>query len=270
MVASFWTRVRFPLSTSFHQDLQKVAEFGNKDLPTQLLDSIVEASADYHNRCEIMTFVRECFAGPHTHKEWRRVYGALLLVEEVVRRGDSCLLAETAEGRHFDLMQQLSLLQYFTNPDTRVQNLVRSKASTVRSELGPKLQHAIADSCPNNSDDVVSQGQASTCTNSSISHHTTQTEASHEAAREGSADSTTHFETSLPMINRVANSRVVLNGIVTVGHNEDTSDESSGDEASPADTQHRLAKPPNQASLHHRPWTPQTSAQAIDSNLLDL
>jgi hypothetical protein len=278
MVASFWTRIRFPLSTSFHEDLQKVAKFGNKELPTELLDNIMEASDDYNNRREIMTFLRECLAGPSTHKEWHRVYGALLLVEEIMRRDDSCLLAEIAEGRHFDLMQQLSLLQHFKNADARVQNLVRSKAGSVRSELGPKLQNALADNsdnCSNKLEDVLSQGQASTGTNSSDSNHTactssTQLDTSKEAADRGAADSSPHFETSLPTINHVANSRVVVNGIVTVGHNEDTSDESSGDEAGPAGIQHRPAKPQKKGSPHNLQQAPQTSAQVMDSNLLDL
>lgn len=264
MTTSIWSRVknlRVGNAPTLQRDLKKVTDSGCMDIPTELLDTIVEASAENSNRCEIMTYLRECLAGPTPPKQWRRVYGALVLIEDVMRRGDQCLLVETAEGHHFDVIQRLSFLEHFDNPDKRAQGLVRSKASAVRTELVPKLQNATAEGFSKDLEDVRSQGEASTCANSVISRNTTSTDSiSNDADKPGSADSSPQFQPTFPVAQPTVNGRMVLNGIVSVGHSEDTTDESSGDEGNPAPVQYRQAKPWKQASLQNE--EPRAAAQA--------
>merc|ERR1719498_1599422 len=62
-------------------------------------------------------------------KNWRRIYGSLVLVEQLLQRGSSVLMTEAAEGQHFDLVQRLSFLEKFVyRDDIRVQAMVRGKA----------------------------------------------------------------------------------------------------------------------------------------------
>jgi len=271
MASAIWSRVKSLKggTNTLQADLKKITDSGCMDIPTELLDTIVAASTDADNRREIMTYLRECLAGPASTKQWKRVYGAMVLAEDLMKRGDRNLLVETAEGHHFDIIQRLSFLEQYHNSDKRAQGLVRSKAGTVRADLVPKLQNA-ASECSKDLEDVRSQGEASTCANSVISHNTMSTDVSNEIEK-GSSTSP-HFQPTFPV---KSNSRMVLNGVVAVGHNEDTTDESSADEGEPAPVQYRQAKPWKQADLHkeeHRPVPqggyPQNSAQCMD--LLDL
>jgi len=235
------------------------------DIPSELLDTIVQASHDHDNRRQIMTHVRECLAGPTPAKQWRRVYSALVLTDDLMQRADRLLLVETAEGYHFDVIQRLSFLEHFDNPDKRAQGLVRSKASTLRLELVPKLQNASAEGVSKDLEDVRSQGEASTCSPSVTSHNTLSTDASNEV------DKSSSFSPAIQATKPTG--RMVLNGIVSVGHSDDTTDESSGEEADPAPVQYRQAKPWKQANLqekapHAAQQVVQSSAQSVD--LLDL
>merc|ERR1712048_972380 len=58
------------------------------------------------------------------------------------KRGSSELVAETAEGRHFDLVQRLSFLEHSAFDDKRVQGMIRTKAETLRKETIDLLQNA--------------------------------------------------------------------------------------------------------------------------------
>jgi len=270
MAAAFLSRVKnFRASgNSLQVDLKKITDSGCMDIPSELLDTIVQASHDHDNRRQIMTHVRECLAGPTPAKQWRRVYSALVLTDDLMQRADRLLLVETAEGYHFDVIQRLSFLEHFDNPDKRAQGLVRSKASTLRLELVPKLQNASAEGAEGvNKDleDVHSQGEASTCSPSVTSHHTLSTDASNEV------DKPSSFSPAIQATKPTG--RMILNGIVSVGHSDDTTDESSGDEANPVPVQYRQAKPWKQANLHEEATRAdqqmvQTSAQSVD--LLDL
>lgn len=277
MKAAFLARV-----TSFRAggntlqaDLKKVTDSGCMDIPTELLDTIVAASIDEGSRREIMTHLRECLAGPTPAKQWRRLYGALVLLEDMMRRGDRHLLVETAEGHHFDVIQRLSFLEHFDNPDKRAQGLVRSKATTLRSDLVPKLQNV--EVLSKDLEDVRSQGEASTCSPSVTSRNTMSTDASNDSEKQtsgGSADSSPHVSPAQVTKPAPPTGRMVLNGIVSVGHTDDTTDESSGDESNPAPVQYRQAKPWKQANLSKEESrgypvaAPQTPVQPMD--LLDL
>merc|ERR1711957_1072824 len=55
--------------------------------------------------------------------------------------GSPVLIAEAAEGHHFDLVQRLTFLEQFAyDQDKRVQHMVRTKASSLRTEMLRKLE----------------------------------------------------------------------------------------------------------------------------------
>jgi len=128
---------------------------------------------------------------------------------------------ETAKGHHFDLVQRLSLLEKFEcTTDKRIQNMVRSKASGMRAEVVSRLQTA-GDST------VVPEANcdcASNCSSGSV-HSTCSTAVS------GSIGCDTNSSESGGVFWR-PEGQMVLNGIVAVGHTDDTTSESSGDEVS--------------------------------------
>merc|ERR1712129_194721 len=144
---------------------------------------------------------------------------SLILVEGPLNNGAQELFDETAEGHHFDLVQQLSLLEKFDcTTDKRVQNMVRSKASGLRAEVVSRIQSAgDSSSVPEANCDG-----ASTC--SSGSTHSTCS-----PAVSGSIGSDTSSLESGDVLWK-PEERMVLNGIVAVGHTDDTTSESSGDE----------------------------------------
>merc|ERR1719487_1270031 len=88
-----------------------------------------------------MKHLRECLAETQS-KYWRRVYGGLVLCEGLIKNGSPALISETAEGKHFDLVQRLSFLEHFDNSDKRVANNIRKKAETLRAEVVPLIQNA--------------------------------------------------------------------------------------------------------------------------------
>jgi len=201
-------------------DLKRATESGVIDVPRELLDAVVEASSTgEENRREIMRHVRECLAEP-SGRRWRRVHAALLLVEALAKRGAPQLLTETAEGRHFDLVQRLSLLEKFEcTTDKRVENMVRSKASALRSEVVGRLHAAGDDVAEGPSAAELLKDTASTCSPAEPSVLSCSTAVSF------SSESTPPQKLAGQMI---------LNGVVAVGHCDDTTSESSGGEAAKA------------------------------------
>merc|ERR1712187_853105 len=81
----------------------------------------------------IMKQLSECLAET-SGKHWRRPFSSLILIETLLKSGSSELVAGTAEGRHFDLVQQLSFLEHSMFDDKRIQGMVRLKAETLRKE----------------------------------------------------------------------------------------------------------------------------------------
>lgn len=103
------------------------------------LRGIAVASHDMDDRLVIMAHLRECLSESQG-KRWRRVLGALMIVEHLLQKGSSDLISETSEGRHFDLGQRLWFLERFEyTVDTRVQNIIRQKAVTLRPVLLKKM-----------------------------------------------------------------------------------------------------------------------------------
>merc|ERR1719453_1484588 len=103
--------------------------------------NIVQASHIADDRREIMKHIRIRLAEPES-RHWRRIYGGLVLVEQLLQRGSRTLMVETAEGHHFDLVQRLTFLENFEfSEDKRVQAMVRQKATVLRSEVIKRIDH---------------------------------------------------------------------------------------------------------------------------------
>mmetsp|Transcript_25489 Transcript_25489/g.49973 ORF Transcript_25489/g.49973 Transcript_25489/m.49973 type:complete len:282 (-) Transcript_25489:122-967(-) len=200
-------------------DLRKATESGVIEVPKDLVRAVVTCSHNEEDRRLIMRHIRECLAEPSAIK-WRRTFAALILVEDLLKNGAQELFDETAEGHHFDLVQRLSLLEKFEcTTDKRVQNMVRSKASGMRAEVVSRLQTA---------------GEGSSATEANCDRAST--------FNPGTAPSTCSTAASGSIGSNTSSSesggapwkpqgQMVLNGIVAVGHTDDTTSESSGDEA---------------------------------------
>lgn len=201
-------------SKTLPADLKRVTHSGVIDIPKEVLTPVIEASRNEEDRPEIMQHLRQCLAEP-AGKQWRRIFGALVLAEALVKSGSPALLSETAEGRHFDLVQRLSFLEHFDDADKRVTNMIRSKAEALRKEVVPLLQNTSL----RDSEDII-KDTASTCSPGAVSTVTRSTAAS----------SSTGFGSDDVFVppQETSTRPVILNNIVAVGHNDDTT---SGSEA---------------------------------------
>mmetsp|Transcript_71108 Transcript_71108/g.179537 ORF Transcript_71108/g.179537 Transcript_71108/m.179537 type:complete len:277 (-) Transcript_71108:106-936(-) len=221
MAAGIFQRAFGGKKNSLEVDLGRITESGVIEIPKELLDVVVEAAVGEDERREIMRHLRECLTEPAI-KRWRRVYAGLVLVEELAKRGPPALLVETAQGHHFDLVQRLSLLEHFENTgDRRVQNMVRTKATALRAEMVTRLQ-AAGDEAPLQSGGDAIKDTASTCSPGITSNASCSTS--------GTGSSSTSPSGTAPAR---PEGRMVLNGIVTVGHSDDTTDEEDSDDDGP-------------------------------------
>jgi hypothetical protein len=95
------------------------------------LSALVEASRSIEGRRELMRYLHECLRNPAS-KQWRRLYAAIVVLEELLRRGHPDLAQELSSGYHFDLAQRCCLLQaYHVGYDEQVEGLVRNKAQAL-------------------------------------------------------------------------------------------------------------------------------------------
>jgi len=152
-----------------------------------------------------MRHLQQCLA-ENSGSKWLRVYAGLTVVTDLLKRGSPLIFVEAAEGRHFDLVQRLSFLEHFQHTnDKRAQNLVRNKAGPLRAQVVARLQEASAAECVG--EDIDSTGSPGMASIASVS-----TAAS-----------------SLPAKPKTPG---IISSIVTVGHSDDTTSESSEGEAS--------------------------------------
>jgi hypothetical protein len=127
-------------ATPLDTDLQTITDSEALVPDVGALRGIAVASHDAGDRRVIMAHLRECLSEPKG-KRWRRVLGALMIVEHLMEKGSKDLISETSEGRHFDLGQRLWFLMSFEyTVDTRVQNIIRQKASTLRPVLLKRME----------------------------------------------------------------------------------------------------------------------------------
>lgn len=219
-------------------ELKRITHSEVLDIPKDLLAPIIEASKKAEDRPEIMKHIRECLAEP-SGKQWKRIYGGLVLVDALVKDGPPALIAETAEGRYFDLAQRLAFLESFDNVDKRVQNNIRRKAEDIRKVLVPLIE----DAALKGTEDV--EDTASTC--SPDTESTTPSTTTNSSMGYGS-DNVPNFEAAGP-----AKRTMILNNIVAVGHSDDTTSESEGEGGKNAPVRYReprrmTAKARNQRS----------------------
>lgn len=219
MVTGLWARVTGNAGNSLAADLKRVTDSGVTEMPKELLTVVVDSTHDPDSRREIMAHLRECLQ-EQASKRWRRVYAGLVLAEDLLQRGSQDLLTETAEGHHFDMVQQLSLLEHYSKvDDRRIQNMVRAKASALKKEVMSKLQSVRDDDTSSYIKDTYS-----TCSPGSASVTTSGTS-------ETGGSGKSHEKMTVWEMPTAPTRQMILNGVVSVGHRDDTSSESSGDEA---------------------------------------
>jgi len=208
-------------------DLRKITDAEVLDVPKDALMSIVQASHSSDDRRIIMNHLRVCLCEP-VNKNWRRIYGGLVVVEQLLQRGSRALMAETAEGHHFDLVQRLTFLSDFEfREDIRVQAMVRQKAAHLRIEVLTRMEDP--DDAPVQSlgsdDAVLVAASGGGLENES-------SEASPPSLPQGYSSASS----APPTASKSSKSRII-NGsgrcVVSVGHRDDTTSDSSGAEDSP-------------------------------------
>lgn len=216
--------------TPLQADLKAVTESNVIEPPKETINMVVEATKlGMDERREIMLHLRECLAEPQT-KRWRRMYAGLVLTEQLLKSAAPELMVETSEGHYFDLIQRLSLLETWEcTTDLRVQNMVRTKAAALRAEVIPKLGSAETDAPPKSPADSKGDRDLTSDNHSSMSGTST---AASNSSKNGFAGYVTKPE-----------SQMILNGIVAVGHNDDT-DSDGDDEGNAKAVAYRKTKQP--------------------------
>lgn len=120
------------LCTSLHAALRSATEAPILEVPKDAVLTIVQFSFTADERSEIMRFLYACLVDQSAPR-WRRTCLALAVLQELLDRGAPELLAETASGFHFDLVQRMALLEkYEYDGDLRVQSLIRQRAAAVK------------------------------------------------------------------------------------------------------------------------------------------
>jgi hypothetical protein len=136
---------------------------GGVAIEGSLIAPVVAESHDEGCRREIMNHLRECLS-ESSGKRWQRIYGGMALTESLMQHGSAELLGEVAQGRHFDLVQKVSLLEKFNSAtkgcsDRRAQAAVRTKATELKGLLVPMLEKVRADAEAEKSSTCSSKGK---------------------------------------------------------------------------------------------------------------
>jgi len=218
-----WRQQDSPLTTA----LKRATESGVIDVPKELLDPIVEGSANEGDRKEIMAHLRECLKEP-SGRQWRRVHAALVVAEDLLGQGRGApeLIGEIACGLHFDLVQRLAFLEAYQHAETHARGMVRSKAKALRATLVPRIQHAFVPADAPLQPELKKQDSASTCSTSD------PLSVDGSVASVAAADAAGGGAGAPPDAKQAGGTRMLysLGNIVAHGHSNDTTDESSGDE----------------------------------------
>lgn len=126
---------------SLEPALARITDSGLVDIPDELFTPVIEESREEHGRKVIMNHLRQCLTDVAKPKAWKRLHAAMILIEELMTNGSAALLAETAVGRHFDVVQKLSFVERFQHTSNeRAQSMVRAKAKSLRYSLAEKLR----------------------------------------------------------------------------------------------------------------------------------
>jgi hypothetical protein len=222
-MAGFFSRLRGGSGNSIDADLKRITDSDNIDVPKDVLMSIVQASHSVDDRREIMKHLRTRLAEPEA-RNWRRIYGGLVLVEQLLQRGSRALMTETAEGHHFDLVQRLTFLENFEfGDDKRVQAMVRQKATVLRTEVISRVDNPgdtpVQSLSGEDAEVLMSLGGGRGLT--------------HDNA-EASPGSPSTSSTSPTAPKAFSKGNMIVNGLVSVGHQDDTDTESEGEKTAAA------------------------------------
>jgi len=118
-------------SSELDESLKRATSSRSLQISEASLSALVEASRSIDGRRQLMRYLHECLRNPAS-KRWRRLYAAIVVLEELLRRGHPDLVQELASGYHFDLAQRCCLLQaYHVGYDIQVEGLVRGKAQAL-------------------------------------------------------------------------------------------------------------------------------------------
>ncbi|CAK9061275.1 Epsin-3 [Durusdinium trenchii] len=265
MAPAFLQRFTGGNQTPLQADLKRATESNVIEVPKDVLALVVEATRlGEEERREIMMHLRECLAEPQGRR-WRRIYAALVLMEELLKDGAPELVVETAEGRYFDLVQRLSLLEKFecTN-DLRVQNMVRTKATGLRSEVVPRLETA--------GDAHASHASHKPATSSHVEAGSTGGSGGSTGGSTASGGSSAGYTGGQLYNMAKPESQLILNGVVAVGHNDDTDSDSDGRDGPKRAVAYRKAQSPTIPSSANKTPSSSKPNESGNSNvdLLDL
>jgi hypothetical protein len=219
-------------------DLKKVTHSAVLDIPKELFTPVVEASNFEEDRREIMSHLRACLSEP-SGKHWHRITGGLALLEALLKSGSPSLIVETAEGRHFDLVQRLSFLEHWDYSDKRVMNMVRSKSEALRKQVVPLIENAAlkdsedalmetASTCSPGSASTLTKDTSSTCSKDVASEYCDPRVIVNTSKGFGSNDMSGDLGPRVAV--ETSKRTMILNNIVTVGHSDETTSESEGNE----------------------------------------
>jgi len=205
-IGDLWSRALGKVDAPLDSDLKRITDsdvLGDSD--KDALQRVTQASHVADDRRDIMRHLHSCLSEP-SGKRWRRVLGGLSLLDGLLQSGASALFTEAAEGHHFDLVQKLNWLEsYEYADDKRVQSLVRQKACAMKVLLLRKLE----------------QLESGTGSSQASGYQPDLHVASGAYAGKPKGHK-------------------VVNGVVAIGHQDDTSGESSDEESCPAQHNQRL------------------------------
>lgn len=225
--------------------------------PKEVLESVTRATNVEEDRREILLHLQECLAEASS-KRWRRVHGGLVLLDHLLRCGSTSVVTEIAEGKHFDPVQRLTFLEKFEyGDDRRVQNVVRQKATALRTQLITRLQdpHAVerpVQKTASSSSRGVATPGAGTGTSAGGGSSSGGrfvgfgSDGPVEADKATPATSSAYVgfgSDSCPNFDQVGKSKVV-NGLVKLGHRDDTSSESENESRRKTASGSKAGQPP--------------------------
>lgn len=154
--------------TPLKNDLARITDSGFVEIPSQLREQlfseVIEESCQEHGRKVIMNHLHQCLADVTKQKTWKRMYAAMMVIEELLAHGSPALLSEISVGLHFDIVQKLSLLELFQHTSNqRAKFMVRSKAQALRNNLVKRLQSCGTKVCGKECETESDVETASTC-----------------------------------------------------------------------------------------------------------
>jgi len=217
-------------------ELKRATDAETIDAPKDALLAITRASNNEDDRRTIMRHIYGCLA-EQASCQWRRVFLGLVVIEELLKNGDPLLVKETAEGGHFDLVQRLTFLaKYEFGNDKRVESMVRRKADGLRSAWLEKQNEAQGlPACSSVAPAATSKSPSASAT-SAPSNDKAGAKSFSSNAGAKSFSSNDIGTGTLPGEFQAESGKNRnyggLGGLVSVGHNEDTTDEESGGEGS--------------------------------------